>query len=185
MILKKVLLGILAAALLVGAGCNRPKQTTTTSAGNAISVDDIHSTVAKQLDAAGLGDVRVDVDKDKTLITLTGDVSDDASKAKAEQIAKDNATTFSVANEIGVRPQGMTSEAKDVSKNLDSAIEDNFKAALVSHHMNGHSLHYKSVNQTLELDGTVKSDSIRKQLEALAKDVPNVKEVVNKIDVKS
>ncbi len=43
-----------------------------------MSVDDIHSTVAKQLDAAGLGNVKVDVDKDKSLITLTGDVNDDA-----------------------------------------------------------------------------------------------------------
>ncbi len=79
----------------------------------------------------------------------------------------------------------MKGDAKEVSKNLDSAIEDNFKAALVSHHMNGHSLHYKSVNQTLELNGTVKSDTVRSQIEALAKEVPNVKEVVNKIDVKS
>ncbi len=172
----------LGAAML--AGCNNKKETTTTSAGNSIAVGDVQSTVNKQLDAAGLGDVKVAVDTDKSLITLTGNVKDDESKAKAEQIAKDNATTFAVANEIAVQPPGMASEAKDVSKDLDDGIESNFKAALVSHHMNGHGIHYKSVNQSLELSGRVKSASINKQLEALAKDVPNVKEVVNKIEVR-
>lgn len=166
------------------AGCNNKKETTTTSAGNAIAVGDVKSTIGKQLDAAGLGDVKVDVDTDKSLITLTGNVKDDESKAKAEQIAKDNAATFAVANEIAVQSPGMASEAKDVSKDLDAGIENNFKAALVSHHMNGRGLHYKSVNQSLELSGRVKSASIKDQLEALAKDVPNVKEVVNKIEVR-
>lgn len=177
--LKKLSVALMALTLVVG--CNNKKETTTTSAGNPIAVDDIKSTVSKQLDAANLGDVKVDVDKDKKLVTLRGDVKDEASKAKAEQIAKDNATAFAVANEIGVRPENAKGDAKDVSKNLDDGIEKNYKAALIAHHLNGYSVHYKSVNQVLEISGRVKSNAVRSQLEALAKDVPNVKEVVNKV----
>lgn len=182
---RKVLIGAaMVASLALTTGCNNKKETTTTSAGNPIAVDDLKSTISKQLDAAGLNDVKIAVDKEKSLITLTGNVKDDDSKAKAEQVAKDNASSFSVANEIAVQPTGMTGDAKEVSKDLDDAIEKNYKATLVSHHMNGHTVHFKSVNQTLELDGRVKSESIKTQLEELAKTVPNVKEVVNKIEVR-
>ncbi len=171
-------------ALTLMAGCNNKKETTTTSAGNPIATGDVKSTISKQLDAANLGDVKVDVDQDKKLITLRGDVKDEASKARAEQIAKDNATTFAVANEIGVRPENAKGDAKEVSKDLDDAIEKDYKAALIAHHLNKYSVHYKSVNQVLEISGSVKSNSVRSQLEALAKDVPNVKEVVNKVKTK-
>ena len=178
-----ITIAVLCAALTFAA-CNRKQETTTTASGNAIAVDDVRSTLSKQLDAAVLNDVHVSVDKDKKLITLTGNVKDDQYKAQAEKIAKDYATTFNVANEIGVVPPGMKGEAKDVSKALDDGIESNYKALLISHNMNGHSVHYKSINQTLELDGSVKSQQIRDQLQALARTVPNVKEVVNKIEVK-
>ena len=182
---RKFLIGAaIVSSLALATGCTNKKETTTTSAGNPIAVDDIKSTVSKQLDAAGLNDVKVSVDKEKSLITLTGNVKDDASKAKAEQIAKDNASSFAVADEVAVQPPGMTGDAKEVSKDLDDAIEKNYKALLVSHHMNGHSVRFKSVNQTLEVNGHVKSESIKTQLEELARTVPNVKEVVNKVEVK-
>lgn len=172
------------AALALFAGCNNKKDTTTTSAGNAIAVDDVKSTISKQLDAAGMNDVKVSVDKDKSLVTLSGNVKDDASKAQAEQIAKDNASSFAVANEIGVQPAGATGEAKEINKDLDKGIENNFKAMLVAHKMNTHSVRYKSVNQTLEINGSANSQAMSDQLEKMAKTVPNVKEVVNKIEVK-
>ena len=181
--MRQLGIAIFVSALLLTA-CNSKQETTTTASGNPVAVGDIGSTVNKQLDAAGLDDVHVSVDKDKQLITLTGNVKDDQAKEQAAKIAHDNATTFNVANEIGVQPEGMKSEAKDVSKALDDGIESNFKAMLISHNMNGHSVRYKSINQTLELDGSVKSASIRDQLQALARTVPNVKEVVNKVEVK-
>jgi osmotically-inducible protein OsmY len=57
------------------------------------------------------------------VVTLTGTVLTESEKAQAESIAKSEAGSQVVANEIAVRPPGIESEAKAVDADLDKAIE--------------------------------------------------------------
>src|SRR5690349_14511779 len=91
---------------------------------------DVTDQIKDSLKANNLGDVKVSEDKDKGVVTLSGDVKSDEEKAQAEDIARKSAGGLIVANEIGVRPEGAEGEAKKVDNNLDKGIEDNFKAAL-------------------------------------------------------
>ena len=91
-----------------------------------------------------------------------------------------------VSNEIGVRPVGAESQFKSIDSNLDSAIQDNYKAALKSNkNLDDQSISYDAKNGTLVLKGSVKTPAQKKEAMMLAKSVPNVKEVVNEIEVKS
>ena len=73
---------------------------------------DVKGDVERALNQAGLKSVNVSQDRDKVVVTLTGDVQTEADKQKAEEIAKSMAPSAVVSNEIGVRPSGFESEAK-------------------------------------------------------------------------
>jgi hyperosmotically inducible protein len=125
------------------------------------------------------------VDVSKGVITLTGNVASDDMKTQAETIAKQAAPDYTIADEIGVRPAGQ-SEAGAAASDRDSAIEDNFKASLKEHRaLNDQSIHCSAKNGTLVLKGTVKTETQKREAEALAKHVPNVQQVVNEIEIKS
>jgi len=164
-------------ASLVGlfllAGCNRDQQ---------------HADVKYAVDSAmtqhGLGTVKVAQDRDKGVLTLSGDVASDDQKTQAATVAKQVAPDYAVANEIGVRPNGNGDQAKDVDNSLDKGIEDNYKAALKSHkNLDDQSIHYSAKNGTLVLKGSVKTDAQKAEANKLAKNVPHVKEVVNELEV--
>jgi hyperosmotically inducible protein len=132
-----------------------------------------------------LGSVVVSQGRSKGVITLTGNVPSDDLKAQAESLAKQAAPDYAIADEIGVRPLGDEGQAKAVASSLDSAIEDNFKAAIKAHAaLDDQSIHYSAKNGTLVLKGTVKTLQQKTEAEKLAKKVPNVQQVVNEIEVK-
>jgi hyperosmotically inducible protein len=156
------------------AGCN-----------NQPSHPDEKSAVTNSLKNNNLAAVDVSQDRDKGVITLTGNVASDDMKTQAETIAKQAAPDYTIADEIGVRPAGQ-SEAGSVASDRDSAIEDNFKASLKEHRaLNDQSIHCSAKNGTLVLKGTVKTEAQKREAEALAKHVPNVQQVVNEIEIKS
>jgi hyperosmotically inducible periplasmic protein len=132
-----------------------------------------------------LGVVKVSQDRDKGVLTLSGDVKTPDQKAQAESVAAQGAPGYAISNELGVRPVGVESQAKAVDSNLDDAIEMNFKASLKAHkNLDDQSISYTAKNGTLVLKGSVKTDSQKSEAQKLAKAVPNVKEVVNEIEVK-
>ena len=96
---------------------------------------DVTDNIRHALDSAGLSDVHVSQDRDKNVVTLTGDVATDDDKARAESIAKSQAGSAVVADEIGVRPKGDEGTAKKVDSALDSGIDKNLEAMLVEHKM--------------------------------------------------
>jgi hyperosmotically inducible protein len=146
---------------------------------------DEKSAVTNSLSSNNLSDVNVSQDQQKGVMTLTGDVSSQDQKTQAETLAKQAAPDYTIADEVGVRPSGAESQAKSVASNLDSAIEDNFKAALKGHkNLDDQSIDYSAKNGTLVLKGTVKTERQKKEAGALAKQVPNVQQVVNEIEVK-
>ena len=163
---------ILAGAMVV-AGCNKP------------SHPDEKSAVNDALKNNNLSAVSVSQDRDKGVMTLKGDVESQDLKNQAENVAKQAAPDYTIADEVGVRPPG-ANEAGSVASNLDSAIEDNFKAVIKAHaNLNDQSIHASAKNGTLVLKGSVKTAKQKKEAEDLAKKVPNVQQVVNEIEVKS
>jgi hyperosmotically inducible protein len=156
------------------AGCN------TTS-----SHPDYKPAVTSSLKSNSLSDISVSQDQEKGVITLTGDVSSQDQKMQAENVAKQSAPGYTIANEIGVRPAGAEGQANSVASNLDKGIEDNFKAALKGHkNLDDQSIDYSAKNGTLVLKGSVKTASQKKEAGDIAKQVPNVQQVVNEIEVK-
>lgn len=145
---------------------------------------DVTTNIRQALDQAGLNDVSVSQDRDKNVVTLTGKVPTDNDKTQAESIARSIAGTQVVANEIAVTPAGEEGTAKKVQSDLDKAIDKNLDAKLVELNLN-HDVRYDVKNGVVTLKGDVPSQSKRTSVEKVAADVPNVKQVVNKLEVKN
>ena len=171
----KTTLAIIASLLLaLSIGCSQ----------NKASTADVKDHVSKALDNAGMKDISVDVNNDKELVTLKGDVKTQEEKDRAEQVAKEAAGGYVISNEIGIRPEGLESKAGKIDSNLDSAIEKDFKAVLIANRLDSQHIKYSAKNGVLTLKGKVDDMPIREQAEKLAASVPNVQQVVNELDVK-
>jgi hyperosmotically inducible protein len=144
---------------------------------------DVSNDIRHALDEGGLNDVSVSQDRDKGVVTLSGKVRTDDDKARAESIAKSIAGTEVVSNEIGVRPNGNEGTAKKVDSDLDSGIDKNLDAMLVQHRLKD-DVRYDISNGVVTLKGTVPSQDRRSSVQKLAEQVPNVKQVVNELEVK-
>ena len=171
---RKLLLGpmcVLSAALVLG-GCNK-------------SYPDEKADVDKALTGDDFGTIGVSQDRDNGVMTLRGNVAVPGDKDRAEKIAQRAAPDYRIANDIGVRPPSVPGAAGADAK-LDSAIEDNFKAAVKSHdNLNDQSISGSSKNGTLIIKGSVKTPQQKSDAETLAHQVPNVQQVVNELKVKS
>lgn len=171
----KTIMATLASLLLALAiGCTTDKAST----------PDVKNRVSKALDNANFKDVKVDVNNDKQLVTLTGDVKTQEDKDRAEELAKNSAGGFVVSNEIGVRPEGVESAAKKIDSNVDDAIEKDFKAVIIANRLEKQHIRFDAKNGVLTLKGDVDTPRQREQAEKLAATVPNVQQVVNELDVK-
>jgi hyperosmotically inducible periplasmic protein len=159
-------------AVLIMAGCNSAPEKS----------PDVSDSIRKSLDQAGLKNVSVSQDRDKGVVTLTGNVATESDKGQAESIAKSIASGQVVANQIAVLPPGAESDAKTVNSDLDKAIDKNLDAALVKNGMKG--LRYDVKNGVVTLKGEVNSQAKRAQVEKVATGIPNVQQVVNELQVK-
>jgi hyperosmotically inducible protein len=161
-----VALGILA---VVGCRANHP---------------DEKSAVTGSLSTNNLNSVNVSQDRQKGVMTLTGSVDSDNLKSQAELLARQAAPDYTIADEIGVRPPG-DDEAGAAASKRDSAIEDNFEAEIKEHKsLNDQSISCSAKNGTLVLTGSVKTAHQKEEAEKLAKNIPNVQQVVNELEVK-
>lgn len=170
------LLAVALAAAVVGtlAGCS----TTSTKA------PDVSDSIRSSLDQAGLKDVSASQDRDKGVLTLSGNVAADADKAQAESIARSIAGAEVVSNQIAVLPPGVESKAKAINSDLDKGIENNLDAALLENKLH-ESVKYAVKNNVVTLTGEVDSQSKRARAETVASAVLNVQQVVNELQVKA
>ena len=168
--------GALVAILAVGtfSGCS---STPTKSA-------DVSDAIRQSLEQAGLKDVSVSQDRDKGVVTLTGTTTSEADKAEAESIASSIGTGQVIADQIAVRPPGGESIAKKVDSDLDAGIGKNFDAVLVQHKLD-RAIKFDVKNGVITLTGNVNSQDRRASVEHMAARVPNVKQVVNELEVKN
>ncbi len=140
--------------------------------------------VTTSLSANSLSAVSVSQDREKGVITLTGNLDTQDQKSQAESLARQAAPDYTIADEIGVRPPE-ASNAGSVASSLDSGIEDNYKAAIKQHkNLDDQSIHFSAKNGTLVLKGSVKTSAQKHEAESLAKQIPNVQQVVNELEVK-
>lgn len=170
----KSFLSILTLLLAVAIGCSS----------NKASTPDVKDQVSKALDNAGFKDLKVDVNNDKQVVTLGGDVKTQEEKDRAEDVAKTAAGGFVISNEIGIRPEGAESAAQKIDSNVDDAIEKDFKAVIIANKLDDQHIQYEAKNGVLTLKGDVDTTAQRQQAEKLAASVPNVQQVVNELDVK-
>ena len=144
---------------------------------------DVTDNIRKSLEQPRFKDVSVSEDRDKGVVTLSGTVPTDTDKQQAESIAKSAAPNIVIADQISVQPPGNESEAKAVDSDLDKAIEKNLDATLVKHRLKNE-VTYDVKNGVVTLKGKVPSETKREQVEKLAASIPNVKQVVNELEVK-
>jgi hyperosmotically inducible periplasmic protein len=199
--MKKLALSLaLVATLSLGIACNTNKkdqQTSSTentatgattsqqqSASNDVEkVND--DNIKAQLDQAKLGDVKVHVDDDKKVINLTGEVVSPDQKSQAEQIAKEHAAGYVVANEVAVRPNNNNHDAKKVDSNLDDSIKSEWKALVAQNNWDNQHINSDVKNGVLTLKGDVDTQSQRTNVEKAAANIPHVKQIVNELTVKN
>jgi hyperosmotically inducible protein len=144
---------------------------------------DVSDNIRKSLDQAGLKAVSVTQDRDKGVVTLSGNVAADVEKDQAGSIAASIATGQVVANQIAVVPPGAEGEAKTVNSDLDAGIESNLDAVLIQNKFHD-GVKYGVKSGVVTLTGEVNSQSKRAEVEKLASTVPNVQQVVNELQVK-
>jgi hyperosmotically inducible protein len=163
---------LLAGSVLLISGCNKSHPDEKAAVDQALAGDDF-------------GTVGVEQDRDKGVMTLRGNVGLPADKNRAEKVAQRAAPDYTIVNEIGVRPLTVPNAAGADAK-LDSAIEDNFKAEIKANpNLNDQSIHGSAKNGTLVIKGSVKTAKQKDEAGSLAKQVPNVQQVVNELEVKA
>jgi hyperosmotically inducible protein len=145
---------------------------------------DVSGTIRKSLEQAGFKNVSVSQDREKGIVTLGGEVRSEGDKAQAEFLARSHAGRQVVADEIGVIPKGAEKEAKVVNSDLDQGIEKNLDAALILNRMHG-DVKYEVKGGVVTLTGGVNSQYKREHAEQVATRVPNVKQVVNDVQVRN
>jgi hyperosmotically inducible protein len=146
--------------------------------GTAAKSPDVADNIRKSLDQSGLKDVTVSQDRDKGVVTLGGQVTNNNDKVQAESLAK------SFADQIAVVPVGAEKEAKAVNSDLDKGIEQNLDAALIQNKMHDN-VKYEVKSGVVTLSGEVNSQDKRDRAERVAAGVPNVQQVVNDLQVKN
>ena len=175
--MKKLIVSVVILALLTVGGLSG-------CSGTATKSPEVADNIRKSLDQAGFKDVTVKQDRDKGIVTLGGKVASDNDKLQAESLAKSLAGAQVVANQIAVIPMGLEKETKTVNTDLDQGIEKNLDAALIQNRMHD-DVKYKVKSGVVTLTGEVNSQDKRYQAEQVATKVPNVKQVVNDLQVKN
>ena len=165
------MLTLLAAGIL--AGCST----------TAAKSPDVSDSIRKSLDEAGFKSVSVSQDRDKGIVTLSGQVASENAKLDAESLTKSLAGVQVVADQIAVIPVGGEKDAKTVNSDLDKGIEQNLDAALIQNKMHDN-VKYEVKSGVVTLTGEVNSQYKRDQAGTVAMSVPNVKQVVNDLQVK-
>lgn len=159
-------------ALLLGVACS--------TRSNTVSYKD---NVKKALEQVDLKDVTVTEDRDKNTITLGGKVHSENAKQQASEVAQSAAGTRIVVDEISVQPVGEESAARSIASNTDSAIEKNYKAALIAKGLDKEHIRFNAKNGVLTLKGSVKTPQQKQDAQEIATNIPNVQQVLNELDI--
>lgn len=138
--------------------------------------------VEKQFETAGLKDVDLNEDREKKVLTLNGEVKNDAMKSRAEEVARTAAPGWVIANQIAVRPEG-ADNADEVANETDKAIKARFDAEMAKFNFKHADIEVDVKEGVITLDGEVNSKAQADQIAKAAAKIEGVKQVVNKIEL--
>src|SRR5688572_3021160 len=170
---RLTLICTLVAGLIVLAGCQQNR-----------TQADVKDSVEKSFEQAKLDDVNVDSNTEQRTLTLKGEVKTDADKQRAEQLAREVASGWVIANEIAVRPEGaMGDRAEDVDDAKDSAIKASLDSEFTKANIKDAGFDYDVSNGVVTLSGDVQKPMVKQQAETIAKKVKDVEQVVNNIEI--
>ncbi len=141
---------------------------------------DVSASIKTSLADAGLKNISVVQDRHKAVVTLTGQVLSEMQRSEAESIARSMAAGEIVGNEIEVTP------ASDGPTNaeFDGEIGTQVRAVLLQHQLRKY-VRYEVKGGIVTLTGEVDSATRRADAESLVTGVPNVRQVVDKLQVKN
>jgi osmotically-inducible protein OsmY len=148
---------------------------------------DYRMAVYSALDKSNLRSVTVSQDRGAGTITLSGIVGSMDRRQQAENVARQAAPGYQIADRIRIQSAGLQDDIKAATQKaqLDSAIEENFKSRISNEpSLKSEKIQYTAYNGTLTLKGTVRSAKERQQAEDLAKKVPQVQRVDNQLQVR-
>ena len=151
---------------------------------NTQKAPDVAGGIRKSLDQAGYKDISVAQDREKSVVVLKGHVPSESDRAQAEQLAKSLAGGQVVADEISVLHPGDGGADKAISSDLDKSIGDLVDAMLIQNNLHG-SVKYSTQAGVVTLTGDVNSQQLRDQVQQMTAAIPNVRQVVNEIQVKN
>lgn len=170
--MTKFLFAPLVLASCLAIGCSTPE------------APDVSANVKSALETRGLRDVSVSQDRAAGVVTLSGNVASEADKAVAAAAAQSAAQGQVVANQIVVTPPGIESQAEDIHDALDDGIDSNVKALMLKMGSPA-DVDYTVKAAVVTLTGSVVSQAVRGEVEKAVAAVPNVKQVVNELQVEN
>jgi osmotically-inducible protein OsmY len=150
--------------------------------GGSTKVPAVTSGIRASLDQFGYKDILVSQDRTKGVVTLTGRVSAEPDKEQAESIARSLASGQIVSDEIVIAPGGDEKKFNAVNSDLDKGIAENVGAALIQNKLR-QNVSYGVKSGIVTIRGSVNSRLRNAQVEEIVSGVPNVKQVVNKLQV--
>jgi osmotically-inducible protein OsmY len=145
----------------------------------------VEESVQRSLEQAGLQDIKVSEDRENRVVTLEGEVQSEAQKQQAEEAARQAASGWMIANQVLVAAEGAEDHKEEVASAEDDAIKSHIDAEFKKAKFDEFDVKYSVENGVVTLEGEVENAQLRQQAEKIAAGAPNVKQVVNKIDVKA
>lgn len=168
-LLKAMPLAALLAIGSLGVACSNASTT----------APDFENRVDSQLEAANLGDVAVHWSNDERALHLTGEVDNDADKARAEQIAQQVVGTGGrVVNEIKVEGLDYGEVDDRIEGQLNRMFEDR-----TEWDFDGMGVNFDSEQGVVTVTGTVESDATKQRITERARAVEGVKDVLNNLEI--
>lgn len=170
---RLTLICTLVAGLIILAGCQQNR-----------TQADVKDQVERSFEQAKLENVNIDSDAEHKTLTLKGEVQSEAEKQRAEDLARSSAAGWTIANEIAVRPEGQLGDrAEEVGSAEDKAIKASLDSEFTKANLNDAGFDYDVNNGVVTLTGNVRNVKQKQQAETIAKNVKDVEQVVNNIEI--
>jgi hyperosmotically inducible protein len=141
---------------------------------------DVAGPIRQSLAQQNLKGVSVSQDRDKGVVTLSGQVATSDEKARAESVARSVAANLVLADEIAIIPPNDGGASQAMYSALDKGIESNLEAALIGGGFRT-GISHTVKNGVVTLKGSVDTEDRRAQVEKIAQGVPNTQQVINEI----
>jgi hyperosmotically inducible periplasmic protein len=137
------------------------------------------------LSRAGIENLTADYDSKTKVVHLTGEVPNQADRAKAGEVATQAVAPYAqVANEVTV--QASAANNATTANDLDSGLSTRLENLVdEDQSLQKTDIDFDVTNGIVTIKGQVRTSAQKNRVEQLARSQPGVKDVVNSLEVKS